>query len=381
MSVEGNFFGAAPAAESAATPAPAAQAPATSAPPVAPDTSSESDLASALRQEMMGRFGDPSARAADNSLPAGLVDGQSQVAAADPDANAQISAISGEEQKQPEDGKPEEGAEGQPQAAREDGRDEITAIHLEKFGRDFSLAEVEAAIEGFNYYHPKALKFQEDLQRFQAEVQQFEQLKSSPEIQLANMLKADPSLKQRFLQVAREHRPDTIQAHEENQQVTALKAEIEQLKGLVNQTQQSEQRRQEQAKQQAWQRHVLDTTRAVDQATEAKLSGLKQQGVEISEQEVEMVCQNAVAMVQAGRLKYEPQAMIGYFNQMFDLIANKALAARQQGIQKYQQAKQTLPPPPPSGGAAPVIAPDSPKNFGEMQDVLANRLEAVLNQM
>lgn len=390
MAGEVNNFGAAPANSPAATPAPAAvQAPAASPVTVAPaaESTGTEDLASALRQEMMGRFGDPSARAISDALPAGLVGGQpGQPAvvseAQAPDANGQIDALLGKEPgAEKTEEKPEVEQEPIVQDAAEDQREEISAVHLTKFGRDYSLSEIETAIEGFNYYHPKVMKLQEDYQRLQSERQEFEQLKSSPEMQLATMLKSDPALKQRFLQAAREHNPEQIKAHEENEQFAALKAEIEQLKGQLGQTQQIEQQRETQQKQAAWQRHVVDTTRAVDQATTTKLESLKQNGIEISEQEIELVCQNAVAMVQAGKLKYDAQSMTGYFNHMFDLIAGKALAAKQQGVQNYRQQKQTLPPPPPSGGAAPVIQPDSPKNFQEMQGVLANRLESVLNQL
>lgn len=384
MSGESNFFGAAPAGQPAAAPAPVTvQAPASQTPSVAPasDSSSHDDLVSALRHELAGRFGDPSARVS-NELPAGLVTGQPAPAQVDqqaqpPDANSQISAIPGEEPNR-ETAETTDDVALQTEEAQEK---ELTAIHLAKFGRDFSLSEIEAALEGFNYYHPKAMKLQEDIQRLQAGFQELEQLKTSPEMQLATMLKADPVLKERFRQIAHEHNPGQLQGVEENQQISALKSEIEQLKGLVNQTQEAEQAREADSKRQAQERHFATVTRAIDDATSSKLEQLKQNGVEISEQEIELVCQNAIANVQAGKLKYDAQSMVGYFNHMFDLIAGKAVQARQQGIQGYRQQKQNLPPPPPSGGSAPVIAPDSPKNFNDMQSVLTNRLEAVLNQM
>lgn len=350
------------------------------------ETSLTEDLSSALRAEMQSRFGG-SRPPVSNDLPEGLLGGQQPAPQPLPvqptDATGQLKELSGEEGKPAEDLDNQENQEGLDQAIAENAgdREPITAIHLERFGRDFSLTEVEAAIEGFNYYHPKALKFQEDLQRFEAEKRDFEALKTGPEMQLANILKNDPDLKQRFLQLAREQRPTAIQAHEENQKISALQAEIDQLKGAINQNQQKTQETEVQQKQQAWQRHVVETTRSVDQAVTQKLEALKAENITISDADLEMISSNAVAMVQAKRLQYTAPAVTDYITKMIDMIASKAIEARRQGVQSYQQQKQTLPPPPPSGGSATVLRPEAPKDFNEMQALLANRIEAVLNQL
>jgi ribosomal protein L13E len=345
------------------------------------------DLAAALRTEMQARFAPEGlVSLPDNSLPAGLLDGTQQES-----AGAEAQAKTAGENGQPQPGQPQEPvkteaelaaeAEAAKIATGENEREELTAIHLERFGRDFSLSEVEAAIEGFNYYHPKAMKLQEDIQRLQGERQEIESLKTSPEMQLAFMLKSDPALREKFREIARAHNPQGIARQEENQELAAVKAELARVKESLEQGQKAVSDKETAEKQANWQRHIVNVTKEVDQTVNKKLESIKQSGVELSEAEIDYITQNAVASVKAGQLKYEPAALAAYYSRAIDFIAQKAIAARNQSIAGYQQTKKTLPPPPPTGGAAPVIQPDSPSSFGEFQNLFANRLESALNQL
>lgn len=364
----------------------------------------EVDFTSALRAEMQGRISTP--EPTDGPLPAGLVanaasqileqseqqdqqqPGQAKKTQEFNQANAQNNVSEPQDpNKQPDLEGNEDLEELEKTKPNPKEPEAITSLMLDKFGREFSIFEIEAAIEGFNYYHPKAMKLQEDLQRFRQEKQQFESLKKSPEFQLTEMLKKDPGLKSRVLETVRGYSPEKAGQYQENEAQNKLQSEIDQLKQQLNETRKNEEQRRRQEQQQAWQRQqaerqqeILSVSKQLDDAVTQKLETLKSQGIELTDQDLNLIAESATAQVKSKKMQYRSDQLIPYFNKMIDHLSSRVANARQQAIGNYQAHKRNLPPPPPSGGAAPVIGPDAP-TLDNFEQAFVNRLEMVLGNL
>jgi ribosomal protein L13E len=367
----------------------------------------EVDFTSALRAEMQDRLSVPEPQ--DGPLPAGLV-----ANAADQILNQSEQQDQQRQQQSVQTQTPQESSQGamqsnateaqdpntQPESEKSEGVEDpektqtnheepepITAVKLDKFGREFSISEIEAAIEGFNYYHPKAMKLQEDLQRFKAEKQQFEGLKKSPEFQLTEMLKKDPDLKARVLQTVRGYNPETAGKYQATEAEAKLQGEIDQLKQQLNENKKSEEQRRLQQQQEARRRQqnerqqeIVSVSKELDNAVTQKLEALKSQGVELSDQDLNLIAESATAQIKSRKMQYKSDQLISYFHNMMDHLAGRVANARQQAVGNYQAHKRNLPPPPPSGGAAPVVGPDAP-TLDNFEQTFANRLEMVLGNL
>lgn len=360
----------------------------------------EGDFATSLRNAMQDHLTPPANT--DGPLPAGLVANAASQAIQDEQVQAKENNHENQTVQSPQDQsnqeinqtlegeqKNDQSTENQEERKPEQQQenDEITAIKLEKFGREYSISEIEAAIEGFNYYHPKAMKLQEDIQRFSQEKQEFAQLKNSPEFQLTEMLKKDPNLKSRVLETVRGYDSEAAGQIQTNEAQQKMQNEIEQLKQELQRTKENERQkalreRQKQLyiQQQQRQQEIISTSQELDNAVTQKLEGLKAQGVELTDQDLNLIAESATAQIKAGKMQYHKDQLIPYFNKMIDHLSSRVANARQQGIGNYQAHKRNLPPAPPSGGAAPVVGPEAP-GPGKFEETFANRLEMVLGKL
>jgi hypothetical protein len=268
-----------------------------------------------------------------------------------------------------------------PAAAQEP--QEITAIHLDKFGRDFSLMEVESAIEGFNYYHTKALKMQEDLQRVEGMKAEAEQARSSPEMVLTDALRTNPVFKEKVLALLSTD-PQVLAAFnakvaagqqqqvesQTSQEIAGLKAELEGIKAKEVQAQQAR-----------WQEHVVSTVRAVDNAVTQALATMKADGIEFGQADLQAITERVSTLVQQQKLKYTPQDLTNFYLNTLNGWADKLRAARNQATSAQIQSKQKLHPAPIARGGAPALPQAPIKNMNDFANKMADRIRAATAQL
>jgi len=369
MTVEQNPVTTAPAA-----PAAPSAAPAPASAPVQPTAapSPESDLRAAMQKEVQ-RLADRKDSSVFGTKPGAAVEPVAKTIAELTGAVPAPAPAQPTTQPPTEEVKPETPA---PQAeAPKD--DQAAAVFLPKFGREFSKMELEAALEGYNYYHPKVMQLNEDFQRVQQEFARVEQMKSAPEMVLVDAIRGNPDLKRQVLDLVSKLDPAAqgqYQANqasaEQNQELTALKQQIAELQG-VNQ----------QAKQAAWQNHVQTTVQTVGEQVNAMVGKLANEGVQISEQDLQDMTGALGALVQAGRLQYEPKSILAFYQREIGRIASAAQAAKNHALSQYHNTKTQAPPPPPSGGSAQALGSPTPRSFREATGMLKDRLEVAMRSL
>jgi hypothetical protein len=261
----------------------------------------------------------------------------------------------------------------EPPAQPEQPQEAPAAVRLNKFGRDFSLNELEAAVEAANYYHPKALKLQEDVQRLAAEKAQVQQLRSAPELVLVDAIRSNPNLKAEVLQIVSKYDQATAGQYQQaqpNPEVAKLQEQVRQMQAI------EAQRRQEFVQQK-----YAETVQTVDNATSQMLGVLSSEGIEISQDDLKALTDSAVALVQSGRMQFSAQNLIGFFERELGRVRAQAHAVRNRAVNGYVEQKRSAPPPPPTGGASQPLAVPTPRDWGEIKQTMSHRIEQALNQL
>lgn len=293
------------------------------------------------------------------------------------DANApapgqQLASPPAAEQTQPETEQPTPPPAEQPQPT-----EAPTAIMLPKFGKEFSIMEIEAALEGYNYYHPKVMKLNEDFQRVAAESARIEQLKAAPEMVLIEALRGDQALRAKVLELVSQHSPEQGNAYQQqiagqqsNEQIEALQKQIAELQGVNQQT-----------REQAWQQHVQSTVQYVDNQVGAMTKALANEGINVTEGDLKQLTDGLTALLQVGRIKFEPKQIVGFYQQELGRIREKALQARNHALSGYHQQKRQAPPPPPTGGSPQPMQSPQPRNFAEGRALMKDRLELAMRNL
>lgn len=306
----------------------------------------------------------------DNNLPANLLDQAAQAGLSD-NQNEQTEQPSIQQTEQQEENN--ESAEAQENQQDQEEREEITSVYIEKFGREFSLNDIATAIEGFNYYHPKVMQLQSEIDKLAKEKADFEALKQSSEGKLLTLFKQDPNLRNEFVRILKSRKPEAYNQHAQNSELESMRNELNELKQQYNSKLAEEQNfiRQQQSNQ---------VIRDFDSIMTAKLSELKNAGFEVDKNTLESIGRDAAALIKTQQLPFEPNSIAQYYSSRLDQIRQFVQANNQKNINNYRQQKRNAPPPPPSGGAAPVIQANVPKNFDELEDYMAQKFAQVLTK-
>lgn len=260
----------------------------------------------------------------------------------------------------------------------------VKAVFLEKFGKEFSTMEIEAALEGFNYYHPRALKLQEDAQRVQADAAQLQQeraklaeLSTAPEMAFIAAMKSNPDLLAKVTEIVREFDAQAVSNYNQatanaqhNQENERQKAEIEALK-----------QRDAERQQQELQTYVSRTIDAVDRHVSKVVDDLGKEGITITPNDLKAMTDAATALVQVGKLQYTAKDLASFYVNHITAIAEKARAVKTSALGQYRERKEQLPPPPPTGGAAQQLASPRVRDFREARAKFAEGIEMTLQRM
>lgn len=253
------------------------------------------------------------------------------------------------------------------------------AIRLEKFGREFSMSEIETAIEAANYYHPKVLEIQASAQRLAAEEQRIASLKDAPEMVLIEALKNNDFLRSKVTELFDQLDPDTLNGYKQTATNIAKSEEVQKLESRLAALEQERQQFIQQEQQRQIQAHDAAVRGSVEKYVTETRAKLAQEGIQITDADLCAYAKAAMADVMQKQLAYDPQAVTQYFAKLIENEANKQRSIRKGAAEAHTQRRSTLPPPPPTGGGAPVLRPNSPKDFTEAKGFMADRLRAALS--
>lgn len=370
------------------TPAPAPAVANPSSPTPAASPAPQNDFGSALRKEMESRLmgSTPSSNPSGSpSLPSGLVAG---AAPASPAPQPPAPPIQPPAVKPPETPAPVVPPTVTPEtpAARVEPP---SSLRIEKFGREFSLPEIEAAIEGFNYYHPKVMQLQENLTALEAGKKELEtgkqeiaQLRSSPDMMFLEFMSKSPEFRSSVAELCAKFDPSVVTNHQNatstaaNQNLQTLQKTVEQQAAELKQLKEGTVSREERE----WKAYEQSVHQGIDRNVQGEIAKLKGEGIEITNDDLTNIARAAGALVKAKQMEFSVDALSKFFTDHIGSMANRFRAVRTSATSQQAHEKAQLPPPPPSGGSAPVLTPNSPKTSAEFAKRMAESLGLALQR-
>lgn len=254
------------------------------------------------------------------------------------------------------------------------------SIQIEKFGRSFSMPEIESAIEMANYYHPKVMQLQQDFQALaehkQAIAEHESALRSAPENILISAIQGNEQVRDQVMAILAGVDPQSIADYkakvastQTNEQVLGLQKQIETLNGTVKQWETA-------AQNARVQNHIQTVLQSVDRAVTDKRQALSADKVNITDQDLSDITDQVSAMIKTQKLQYDPQSVTTEYIRRLDALANRLKGERQQVLETHANTKPIFPPPP-TGGGAPAMLPKAPTNFKEASNIMAKRLQTM----
>lgn len=252
---------------------------------------------------------------------------------------------------------------------------------------EFDNDQLLSMLQGFHHYNSQIQNIQQDYnQRYQS----LESVRQQIEAKQAHIDSLMKSEKGFILEALESNQPfadkvaallseqPELLATYQNRKVDAVQNQgsdrIAQLEQQVQNFLQAQQQQAAQAEQVQRQNFYNNTVNTVQQ----NVAEINKQ-YNLPPKTIESLTAQAVLEVQAGNLKFEPQAITNYFKQQMHALSLDLGTIKDQVRSEYLSLKQQAAPPPPTGGGTPSVVNQTPTTPAERVRMVANLLQSATN--